>query len=602
MVCRKKHRYLLNQLSLIKKMLLLFLGCVVMPMGILCTRYYIQTEKAITDSMELKLKTSLNNRAKELDGYLSKLISLARTFSIDENIYQEFDTYYRNDLEYIDAYQNSIRGIFETARPYYEQVRRCSIYTDNPTVINGGCVYKVASSNLADQKSFEQYLENLITGGKMYRSENSKQPFYFVFTHQIHEGTSSDENSIGLFYHLNCYKQYSTYKKWVRIDMNLSQISSQLDDPSLFDHFLLTDTEGNVIITSKDLSQYNKFSKDMTQDGILVMEKKLDNLPFILYGMYDVNTIVTEIKSAMFRNVPMFFCCISIAVIVVFSIMGNITRRINQLVDQSRSIANGDFSPKCNLENGKDEISHLEESMNQMSLQLKNLIENEYQAEVIRSNLERETTQAKLLALQSQVNPHFMFNALESIRLKAMTKGEIETAKMLKYMARMFRQLINWDESIICLKDEIKFMDEFLHIQEYRFEDEFSYDIQVEKSTERCMIPKMMVQQLVENACIHGVEAITNDRFVAVHTRIEQEQLVITVTDNGGGMTKEKLESLLVSIQNTEQHTKGVGLSNIYHRLKLYYKDQFDFQLHSVLGKGTECEIRIPVIYKDEGE
>lgn len=98
-----------------------------------------------------------------------------------------------------------------------------------------------------------------------------------------------------------------------------------------------------------------------------------------------------------------------------------------------------------------------------------------------------------------------MFNALESIRLKACVKGEIETAQMIKYMAKMFRNLIEWDDNIITVREEIAFLDEFLHIQEYRFEDEFSYEIHVQEEAYECKIPKMILQPLVENACVHGI-------------------------------------------------------------------------------------------------
>jgi len=596
----RKRKRILNQISLINKMLLLFLGCVVLPMGILCIRYYSQAQKTIKESMEQKLNSMLEDRAGDINGDFARMASLARGFSRDVELYRAFDTNYKDTNNYIGAYQYTIRSIFEAVHPFYEQVRFCAMYTNNPTVIEGGCVHRLSVNDLSNYDAFEMYLRNEDENAHIYKVNSNKQPIYYRYSDQSTRLSVTKEKNIELFYNLNYYKQFSKYYKWICIEVNISQLNLQLNTPSLFDNFILTDTEGNVIIASKKMSQYKNYSQIVTENGMVVMEKKLDNLPFILYGLYDVNTVLNEIKSVMVRDLPFVVIGLLLALFFVSTIMGNITRRIHQLEEQSKRIACGDFRQNLMAEGGNDEISHLEDSMNQMSFQLKDLIENEYQAEVIRSNLERETTQAKLLALQSQVNPHFMFNALESIRLKALTKKETETARMLKYMSRMFRQLITWDESIICLKDEINFMDEFLHIQEYRFEDEFSYDIQVEENTRECLIPKMMVQQLVENACIHGVEAITNNRYVSVHTWRENNQLVILVCDNGGGMSEEQLSSMMESIKNTQKPAKGVGLSNIYNRLRLYYKDNFSFQVHSTLGKGTECEIRLPAIMNEE--
>ena len=223
--------------------------------------------------------------------------------------------------------------------------------------------------------------------------------------------------------------------------------------------------------------------------------------------------------------------------------------------------------------------------------------QNQYKAQVQQAQLERETNQARFLALQSQVNPHFMFNALESIRLKARVKGEIETAQMIKYMAKMFRNLIEWDDNIITVREEIAFLDEFLHIQEYRFEDEFSYEIHVQEEAYECKIPKMILQPLVENACVHGLEAIEDKRLVdiCVTTDFTKNMLYLQVEDNGGGMTAEKLEALKVSFQENDEKGKSVGLKNVYRRLSLYYGDHMTFDIESVVGKGTICRICIPL-------
>ena len=190
-----------------------------------------------------------------------------------------------------------------------------------------------------------------------------------------------------------------------------------------------------------------------------------------------------------------------------------------------------------------------------------------------------------------------MFNALESIRLKARVKGEIETAQMIKYMAKMFRNLIEWDDNIITVREEIAFLDEFLHIQEYRFEDEFSYEIHVQEEAYECKIPKMILQPLVENACVHGLEAIEDKRLVGICVTADftKNMLYLQVEDNGGGMTAEKREALKVSFQENDEKGKSVGLKNVDRRLSLYYGDRMTFDIESVVGKGTICRICIPL-------
>jgi two-component system sensor histidine kinase YesM len=193
-----------------------------------------------------------------------------------------------------------------------------------------------------------------------------------------------------------------------------------------------------------------------------------------------------------------------------------------------------------------------------------------------------------------------MFNALESIRLKAMVKNETETAKMILYMSRMFRHLINWNDDIIHLRDEMKFLNEFLNIQKYRFDDEFEYTLQVDESAQDCLLPKFIIQSLVENACLHGVEAISNNRLVEISARIKENQLVISVCDNGSGIGEERLNRLRDMLGGSRKLVENVGLYNIYQRLVLYYDREFTFDIASEIGQGTKVNITVPVRHSKE--
>ena len=310
-----------------------------------------------------------------------------------------------------------------------------------------------------------------------------------------------------------------------------------------------------------------------------------------------MNSISQEFQSSRIQSIFLAAISILFALGCVYLVAGNISRRLNRLVTQADEIAQGNFIKKAESSTAHDEFGVLEKSMDRMSAQLEDLIEREYKAQVQQAQLERETNQARFLALQSQVNPHFMFNALESIRLKARVKGEIETAQMIKYMAKMFRNLIEWDDNIITVREEIAFLDEFLHIQEYRFEDEFSYEIHVQEEAYECKIPKMILQPLVENACVHGLEAIEDKRLVGICVSVDftKNMLYLQVEDNGGGMTAEKLEALKVSFQEKYEKGKSVGLKNVYRRLSLYYGDRMTFDIESVVGRGTICRICIPL-------
>ena len=169
---------------------------------------------------------------------------------------------------------------------------------------------------------------------------------------------------------------------------------------------------------------------------------------------------------------------------------------------------------------------------------------------------------------------------------------------MIKYMAKMFRNMINWEDNIIPLKDEITILDDFLHLQKYRFEDEFTYEIVVSDDARECKIPRMLLQPLVENASVHGVETKNDNCWIKMTAEVKDGYLTAVVEDCGGGIEPDRLEELRNFLINDDsKNTRGcVGLTNVYRRLKLYYGKDFSFDIESTLGSGTKVTVKIPEV------
>ncbi|MGE5605018.1 MAG: sensor histidine kinase, partial [Bacteroidota bacterium] len=363
---------------------------------------------------------------------------------------------------------------------------------------------------------------------------------------------------------------------------------------------ILVDKDNRIIAaenTYHEFGAFDIFSDTKLKKGIVVLKQPLEDYPLWLYGFYDTNIVAREFAKMRRETILVASASMLLAFCCILLVASNITKRIKLVVTLSKDIAQGKFNQISQNEIGKDEIGVLAESFNQMSLQLQTLIEEEYKTHLIKAQLERETSQAKLLALQSQVNPHFMFNTLESIRLKAIAKNEVETAKMIMYISKMFRHLIDWDDDIILLNDEIKFLTEFLYIQKYRLDDEFEYEVSVDEVAKTCLLPKLIIQPVVENACVHGIESISQNRKIKICILLKGEYLHISISDNGIGIDKLRLSELRKMLQDGQKIPHGVGLFNVYQRLCLYYKNDFIMNIESQHGQGTKINIVIPVRY-----
>lgn len=582
---------LLNRLTLFKKMLLIFLGCSLIPLTMQNFYFYVRTEENIQKEMIDRLNSSMDIKMQQISGYINGAITLSRSYDTNQQIYSILEEKYQADVNYFTIYQDILKDKIATDMTYHPQVKQITIYTDNPTIFNGAFVRQLIPFNTSHLDENIQLIDETAL-------IEANRDLWFRVVLRSSKDTQLEDRSMSIVRTLEYFPQFSQYEKLIRIDMNVGFLASIMKEESMFDNMILVDKTGRVVSSVnsyKDNGAYEIFQKEQLKAGMVILQRQIENVPLTLYGFYDTKMISRQFNKSKDKTFQIGVGALLFALVSVMIVAGNITKRTRLVVNQSKQIALGNFIETVVEDEAKDEISILERSMNHMSVQLKEHIDKEYSAQLTQARLERETTQAKLLALQSQVNPHFMFNALESIRLKAMAKNETETAKMIKYMSKMFRNLITWEEDFIRLQDDMDFLKEFLMIQKYRFEDEFGYELVMSEEARYCLLPKMLIQPLVENACVHGVEAITTFRRVSVTASVEDNMLVIAITDNGGGIAPDKLEKIRQMLHDHEKVEDRVGVYNVYQRLKLYYVDQFSMEYESVQGKGTTCIVKLPV-------
>lgn len=582
---------LLNYLSISQKMVLIFIGSVIIPLTIQISFYYSDTVKNIQSQMMQRLASSLDEKTNKINGVVSSAVTLSHKYNTDEELYRFLDNYYSMEYSYLIEYQEQIKAMLNSDLAHNRYVRKISLYTDNPSVLNGSTVSRIKPDEFVslgeELLDFDLY--------DLTRSENGLKLRISLAPPVI---KSSYDRSLSIVRPLERYAQYATYGKILRIDIDISSVTSMMEELGMFDNFVLVDSDHRIIAsanTYSEFGEYDIFSEKDLKEGIVVLKQTLNDVPLSLYGYYNSKIISDEFSKMRLKTVFVIITSIMISLFSILLIASNITKRTKQVVNQSKQIAKGNFIQTYKNIGGNDEIEILADSMNQMSIKLKTLIEEKYNTRVLKAQLEQETTQAMLLALQSQVNPHFLYNALESIRLKAIVKGETETAKMILYMSRMFRRVINWSDDIITLQKEISFLEEYLSIQKYRFDDEFEYVIQVEERALNCMLPKFAVQPLVENACVHGVESISGSRLVEIYALLQGGRIVISVRDNGSGISDDILNNLKEIPNSRSKPIESVGLYNVYQRLVLYYGKEFTFDIKSELGQGTEFSITIPV-------
>lgn len=281
----------------------------------------------------------------------------------------------------------------------------------------------------------------------------------------------------------------------------------------------------------------------------------------------------------------------------------SIVHRIERLNNVFGTQVNDELVPVEKPE-GNDEIGSLMISYNRMVEEVNQLIHIVYKDRIREQEVNIARKNAELLALHSQINPHFMFNALESIRMHSVIKGEDETAEMVEKLALMERQYVDWGSDMIQISQEMSSVEAYLLLQKYRFGDKLRYELDIEEECKMKLVPKLTVVTFVENACVHGMENKTIECWVFVRVYREGNEMIIEVEDTGTGIGEEQIAEILEKSRTIElddlKNAGHVGIYNALLRLKMTMGEDYKFDIESEKGIGTIIQIRIPITAKEE--
>ncbi|WP_312096327.1 histidine kinase [Niallia sp.] len=277
-------------------------------------------------------------------------------------------------------------------------------------------------------------------------------------------------------------------------------------------------------------------------------------------------------------------------------LMKTITKPLEYLAKLADKVQAGNLIVRSKIK-GKDEIGRLSKSINLMLDHINTKIEEITETEA-------RKRKAEFAMLQAQINPHFLFNVLNSIRMKVMIKGDKDSANMITSLTKLLRITIDKNKEIITFYEEIQILEDFVHIMNMRQNRKVSLEMVVDQEAYSFEIPRFILQPIIENSIIHGFNQSAG--LITINARIIEETLVIVIEDNGLGMSKEELEELTkktfvgVSKEDLEskQHVKGfssLGLANVYERLSITFGPVFNMNIKSELGNGTKVILQIPM-------
>jgi len=381
-----------------------------------------------------------------------------------------------------------------------------------------------------------------------------------------------EQNSDGTLYLKIDRDLYSLGDNGLEIAYNLDEIEYK---PFDLDNGFDSSTE---IYTVNDKSMY-AISYPLTESGLYLVQ----TIPTSVFR-HDIHFLQESVTISI-------ICILMLGLIMTFILKRTIANRILALNDRINKISAGDFSYDPHIE-WDNELGEIGRGINNLSFGVTTLMEKRLQDEKEKQDLEYRM-------LQNQVNPHFIYNTLSSIKWMATIQHAPGIAEMTTSLARLMKSVSKSNERLICLEDEFALLTDYFTIMKYRYGGTITFNIDCPaeyKSSDKCMIPRFTLQPLAENAILHGIEPKNSAGNINVSVEQIDDKIIITMTDDGIGIAEDKLKSILDEPPDDEKEAKfrHVGLWNVHKRIQYSFGEEYGLAVDSFLNEGTSVRIFLP--------
>lgn len=580
----------------------------VIPFGTSIAITYYYTKESLKDQFISENYKLIHQAKYDLTDYFQSINQIPLTLYINRNFMNILEFGINDDL---DRYQELKRALFNLYSTR-EDIKQIYLYIDQSK--NDLIVFNDNILSRKNEKGLEEHPYQKLIESQSY--------FTIEPTHKINDyGFSlipkNPSVNVVSFHHSLKQIPSSQFLGFLSIDVDLEKIESignRLYTPGTEDFYLMDQT-GHVVYSS-DPSIIGKVNHEKWYDQIIAGQGEQQSFDWaddqfsgvLVYDKfsapYDDWLIVKRIpyehlykkaREITVINILIGLLFLGIVVIATLFISFRITSPIKILINTIKKIESGRLETDFDSL-GNDEFGLLGKHFKSMVERINHLIDQEYRLEI-----ENKINQLK--ALQSQINPHFLYNSLQSIGTLALKNQGAQVYSLLTSLSQMMRYGMNIEENLVPLHREIGYAESYLVLQKQRFGEKFDYLINIDQALYTTLVPKMIFQPLLENYFKHGFD---NSKGVGklniICKKLNDEQFQVVIKDNGKGILTEKLQMLqsMLETDNGFKNIEGdsIGLKNVYQRLKLYYGNQASMKIYNLEDNGFGIELKIPIAFE----
>lgn len=576
-----------------RKWIVIYVLLIVIPASYLFYGYQQRSIDMLEEEIRLSMQQTIKQSALNLDSLMERMKSTSDSLSMSANLY---DILRQSDHAYPVDVMRNLKALIEVAETNVD-VFKVRLFLEGDGIFSRERINIFPIDDLAGEEWYNDVVN--AQGSVIWKGVYNE--YYIGQSHRL------------VFSNARMLRDPNQFNRFVGVlvvDWNEEVFRQIIESIQLTENQMIYIVDRhNQVVWHPDIAEIGNIISseliDILQQGFegssqVSTGKEQRTLLYTSLNIADWKLVAEIPKQAVFTqarqlnqttSIVILMMGIVLILLLIFVVMLYVVREMNRSVQgaihsiQRERLNVSIGSQSTSLKQGK--FNALEQSVDYLVHKVRRLMEESYLAK----NRERE---AQLRALQAQINPHFLYNTLDMINWIAVERKAYDISQMITQLAKYFRLSLNKGLDRVPLGDELELIKTYLDLQQIRFSSSFSYTIDVEEQAMTCIVPKLTLQPIVENALLHGIRKVS-DGTIHIKAKLIDDDLLLVIEDNGLGMDETVLKRLLIEPQKKIEllSSSSYGLFNVHERIKMFSGDQYGVSVTSSIGKGTSVEVRL---------
>ena len=591
---RKKYRYIFQDMSIRKKIFFGYLAIIGIVLLCVIALFAVLWEKLNKDSISKSIYSSNYQIVKSIDNYFDSVIKLSEFPYLDSEIMDILRKDYqgisekRKMIEQIQDVNAINPKIYKHIYYMHNQIDGVFLYPENMDYFAYRCNHTVIGNYQYNIRK-ESWYDTVRNGnGRPYiigvHTENAASASWKVLS--VARSILDPSNG--------------KYLVMIVIDCAVESFADLWDSSPYSESIIaVADKNGNFILpqnleyTEGLVEELQNFSEEGENLNTLRFDNQtwyvaVTKLNYIEGYVYQLVPITDALKNVAYVFLAVLAAVIFIGALLIFisaKISNTITQPINRLIVQMETVESGNLSLQPEVYHGEMQV--LAEKFDHMVSQVHMMFEKVKETE-------KEKREMEMLALQAQINPHFLYNTLNSILWLSELQGADKVTQMLDSLIKVLQYTVDNTKEFVRVRDEVAFIHNYIRILNFRYFERFSFIFDIKEDTLEYEMPRFILQPLVENAVLHGFDNNDLNATVKLSIHLQDGELFLCVSDDGRGMPEEKIREILHTDSSSKKSLNKIGLYNVNQRICLTYGEEYAIHIDSKVGCFTKVTVRIP--------